>query len=75
MLRQSRFSKIMLLLAQVINLKDNPLILGKGGSEQIREGAQISEKPPTDHVERFLSMLRLDSRGKVNALAVLSTQK
>jgi hypothetical protein len=37
---------------------------GKGGSEQIREGAQISGKPPTDDVERFLSMLRFDSREK-----------
>jgi hypothetical protein len=26
----------------------------EGGSEQIREGAQISQKPPTDDVERFL---------------------
>jgi hypothetical protein len=26
---------------------------GEGGSEQIREGASISEKPPTDNVERF----------------------
>jgi len=37
---------------------------GDGGSEQIREGAQISGKPLTDHVERFLSMLRVDSGGK-----------
>jgi hypothetical protein len=29
----------------------------KGGSEQIREGARISKKPPTHRVERFLSML------------------
>jgi len=27
---------------------------GKGGSEQIREGASICQKPPTDIVERFL---------------------
>ena len=40
----------------------------EGGSEQISEGASISQKPPTDDVERFLSMLRFDSRGKVNAL-------
>jgi hypothetical protein len=40
----------------------------EGGSEQIRAGAQISKKPPTGIVERFLSMLRLDSRGKVNDL-------
>ena len=43
----------------------------EGGSEQIREGAQISEKPPTDHIERFLFMLRFDPRGKVNVLANL----
>ena len=42
----------------------------EGGSEQIREGAQISEKPPTHDVERFLSMLRFDSRGKVHALGL-----
>ena len=47
----------------------------EGGSEQIREGAQILMKPPTDHVERFLSMLRFDSGEKVNALAVLQIQK
>ena len=40
----------------------------EGGSEQIHEGAQISEKPPTHDVERFLSILRFDSREKVNAL-------
>jgi hypothetical protein len=42
----------------------------EGGSEQISEGAQISQKPPTNNVERFLSILRLDSREKVNILAV-----
>jgi hypothetical protein len=31
-------------------------------------GASISRKPPTADVERFLSMLRFDSKGKVNAL-------
>ena len=36
----------------------------EGGSERISEGAQISQKPPTHDVERFLSMLRFDSRGK-----------
>jgi len=44
---------------------------GEGGSEQIREGASISQRPPTDEVERFLFILRFDSREKVNALAVL----
>jgi hypothetical protein len=34
-------------------------------------GAQISRKPPTGIVERFLSMLRLDSSGKVNTLVIL----
>ena len=37
---------------------------GKGGSEQIREGAQILKKPPTHNVVLFLSMLRIDSREK-----------
>ena len=32
---------------------------GEGGSEQIRAGASISQKPPTDDVERFLSLLGL----------------
>jgi hypothetical protein len=44
---------------------------GEGGSEQIREGASISQKPPTDDVEWFLPMLRFDSRRKVNALTLL----
>ena len=34
-------------------------------------GAPISQEPPTDNVERFLYMLKFDSRGKVNTLAVL----
>ena len=41
---------------------------GEGGSEQISVGASISQKPPTDNVERFLSMLKFDSREKMNAL-------
>jgi hypothetical protein len=41
---------------------------GKGGSEHVPLGASISQKPPTDKVERFLFMLRFDSKGKVNAL-------
>jgi len=44
------------------------LDLREGGSEQIHEGAQISMKPPTDNIERFWSMLRFDSREKMNAL-------
>ncbi len=39
----------------------------EGGSEQIREGAPIFLKPPTDDVERFLSLLSFDSKRKVNA--------
>ena len=31
-------------------------------------GAQISKRPLTDDVERFLSMLRFDAKEKVNAL-------
>lgn len=41
---------------------------GKGGLDYLHVGASISQNPPTDDVERFLSMLRFDSRGKVNAL-------
>jgi len=41
---------------------------GEGGSGQIREGASISQKPPTNNVERFLSLIGFDGRGKVNAL-------
>jgi len=33
-------------------------------------GASISRKPPADDVERFLSMLRPDSKEKVNALGL-----
>lgn len=33
-------------------------------------GASTCQKPPTEDVERFLSMLRFDSRGKLNALAI-----
>lgn len=40
----------------------------EGGSEHVPLGASVYQRPPTDHVERFLSMLRFDSRGKVNAL-------
>jgi hypothetical protein len=42
----------------------------EGGSEQIRLGAQISGKPPTDNVERFLYMLRFDLREKVETLGL-----
>jgi hypothetical protein len=31
-------------------------------------GASVFQEPPTDNVERFLSMLKFDSKGKVNAL-------
>jgi hypothetical protein len=31
-------------------------------------GASVFQKPPTDDVEWFLSMLRFDSREKVEAL-------
>jgi hypothetical protein len=43
----------------------------EGGSEQIRVGASMFEKPPKHDVERFLSMLGLDFWENVNALAVL----
>jgi hypothetical protein len=38
---------------------------------RIPVGAQISMKPPTGIVERFLSLLRVDSTGKVSDLAKL----
>jgi hypothetical protein len=41
---------------------------GKGGSEHVPLGASVSQRPPTQVVERFLFLLRFDSRGKVNAL-------
>jgi hypothetical protein len=41
---------------------------GEGGSEHVPLGASISQEPPTDNVERFLSMLRFDSREKPYAL-------
>lgn len=37
---------------------------------RIPVGASISRKPPADDVERFLSMLRPDSKEKVNALGL-----
>jgi len=40
------------------------------GSEQIHGGASDSKKPPTDNVERFLSMLRFDSKGKLDELGL-----
>jgi len=43
---------------------------GKGGSEQIREGAQISEKPPQMMLGGFV-YVKFDSAKKVKALAVL----
>jgi hypothetical protein len=48
---------------------------GEGGSEHVPLGASISQKPPTQDVERFLSMLRFDSREKVKALGVMWIQK
>ena len=50
----------------------------EGGSEHVPLGASVYQRPPTDHVERFLSMIRFDSRGKVNALgcyAAVATSK
>jgi hypothetical protein len=40
----------------------------EGGSEHVPLGASVCQRPPTENVERFLSMLRFDSREKVNAL-------
>jgi hypothetical protein len=39
----------------------------EGGSEHVPLGASVSQRPPTDNVQRFLSMLRFDSREKANA--------
>ena len=33
-------------------------------------GASESKRPPTDNVERFLSMLRFESKGKLDQLGV-----
>ena len=44
---------------------------GDGSSEHVRSGVYISQKPPTDNLERFLSMLRFDSKEKVHALDVM----
>jgi hypothetical protein len=41
---------------------------GEGGSEHVPLGASVFQRPPTQDVERFLSMLRFDSREQVNAL-------
>jgi hypothetical protein len=42
-------------------------------------GASDSRKPPTDDVERFLSLLRFESKGKIEDLGIdrdyLSTLK
>ena len=35
---------------------------------RVSVGASVSQKPPTQDVERFLSMLRFDSREKLNTL-------
>ena len=40
----------------------------EGGSEHVPLGASVSQEPSTQDVERFLSMLRVDSREKANAL-------
>jgi len=48
---------------------------GEGGSEQVPLGASVFQKPPTDNVERFLSILRIDSKEKVNTLGVMQTSK
>jgi hypothetical protein len=48
---------------------------GEGGSEHVPLGASVSHEPPTDIVERFLSMLRFDSRGKVSALGQYADPK
>ncbi len=38
---------------------------------RVSVGASISRKPPTDKVERFLSMFRFYSKGKANALTIV----
>ena len=43
-----------------------PLFFGEGsGSEQVRYPLSDEKEPPTDNVERFLFMLRFDSREKL----------
>jgi len=42
---------------------------GEGsGSELVRLGSSDTKRPPTDDVERFLSMIRFDSREKLHDL-------
>jgi len=43
-------------------------IRGGGGSEQVRDTLLDLQEPPTDDVERFLSLLRFDARDKLNDL-------
>ena len=38
--------------------------------ECIQVGASDIKRPPTDNVERFLSMLRFDSKGKLGDLDI-----
>jgi hypothetical protein len=40
------------------------------GTFRISVGASVLEKPPTDDDERFLSMLRFDSKRKIEDLGI-----
>jgi len=42
----------------------------EGDDIRISVGASNSKKPPTDNVERFLSLLRFDSKGKLDQLGI-----
>ena len=41
-------------------------------SDQIHVGASDSKRPPTDDVERFLSMLRFENKGKLGEIPDLN---
>lgn len=48
----------------------HPKIMGnsEAGSEQVRVGALVQKDRSTDDVERFLSLLRFDSRAKAEEM-------
>jgi hypothetical protein len=46
-------------------------VSGEGGSEHVPLGASVCQRPPTDNVERFLSILRSNFRRKVDELSVI----
>jgi len=41
-----------------------------GGSDHVRDTLLDKKEPPTDNVERFLAMLRFDSREKIKGFYI-----